>query len=63
MVFKSLLDAEQKQSQIAKEIQLDTTNISKKALNYAREINFDLSLINKKGIVKTQDIDDYLKEH
>lgn len=63
MIFKNKSDAEIKKSQITTDLKFDTTSVSKKAIEYAKEINFDLSLIKKNGIIKTQDIDDYIKEH
>ena len=33
---------------------------SKKAIAYAASIGFDLSLIKKDGLIKTEDIDNYL---
>lgn len=35
---------------------------SKKAIEYAGSIGFDITLIKKDGIIKTNDIDDYLKK-
>lgn len=38
-------------------------NASKKAIAYAEKIGFDLSLIKKEGIIKTEDIDNYLNKN
>lgn len=38
-----------------------TVNASKKALAYAAEIGFDITKIKKDGIVKVEDIDNFLK--
>lgn len=38
-------------------------NASKKALAYAEQIGFDITLIKKDGVIKTEDIDNYIKEH
>jgi hypothetical protein len=38
-------------------------NASKKALAYAEQIGFDITLVKKDGIIKTEDIDNYIKEH
>lgn len=35
---------------------------SKKAIEYAASIGFDITLIQKKGMIKTEDIDDYLNK-
>jgi hypothetical protein len=35
-------------------------NASRKALDYASSLNFDITLIKKEGIIKVQDIDDYI---
>lgn len=63
IIFKDIKLAEAKLSEIKYTEVLTVTNVSKKAIEYARSINFDLSLIVKVGIIKTQDIDDYLKNH
>jgi pyruvate/2-oxoglutarate dehydrogenase complex dihydrolipoamide acyltransferase (E2) component len=66
MIFKDKNQAEIKLHEIKlQEFKVSETvvktNVSKKAIEYAKQINFDLSLIKKDGIIKTQDIDDYLK--
>ena len=63
MIFKDIHQAETKNCERKKEAVLNISNVSKKALEYAKQINFDLSLIVKEGIIKTKDIDDYLKQH
>lgn len=42
---------------------LSFVNASKKALTYAEQLGFDITLIKKDGIIKTEDIDNYLKAH
>lgn len=42
---------------------LASVNASKKALAYAEQIGFDITLIKKDGIIKTEDIDNYINEH
>lgn len=43
--------------------QLSSVNASKKALAYAEQLGFDITRIKKDGIIKTEDIDNYLKAH
>jgi pyruvate/2-oxoglutarate dehydrogenase complex dihydrolipoamide acyltransferase (E2) component len=58
-----------KDEAIAKLAQLNSNpdqvfvNVSKKAIDYAKSINFDISLIKKDGIIKVQDIDDYIAKN
>lgn len=65
MIFKSLDDAkaclEDFKEKKTKKMVYDNINASKKAIAYAEKIGFDLSLIKKEGIIKTEDIDNYLK--
>ncbi len=42
---------------------LSSVNASKKALAYAEQLGFDITLIKKDGIIKTEDIDNYINEH
>jgi pyruvate/2-oxoglutarate dehydrogenase complex dihydrolipoamide acyltransferase (E2) component len=63
MIFKNKKQAENKVNEIKKNVVITVDNVSKKALEYAKQLNFDLTLIVKEGIIKTQDIDDYLKQH
>ena len=42
---------------------LASVNASKKALAYAEQLGFDITLIKKDGIIKTEDIDNYINEH
>ena len=63
MIFKDRHQAETKLGELKEKVASTKANITKKALEYAKQINFDLSLIVKEGIIKTQDIDDYLKQH
>ena len=46
-----------------KEKKLASVNASKKAIAYAEQIGFDITLIKKDGIIKTEDIDNYINEH
>lgn len=64
-IFKDLSEAEQYNNEIlAKKIQPSVViNASKKALAYAEQIGFDISLIVKNGIIKTEDIDNYIAFH
>lgn len=61
-IFINKDDAEKNEKLIQEKKQLSTKiiNASKKAIEYAKSINFDLSLINKDGIIKVEDIDNYL---
>lgn len=65
MIFKSLEDAKAKNEEIkeakAKAKKLASVNASKKAIAYAEEKGVDITLIKKDGIIKTQDIDEWLK--
>ncbi|MCQ2168657.1 MAG: hypothetical protein MJY69_08395 [Bacteroidales bacterium] len=40
-----------------------SVNASKKAIAYAGQIGFDITLIKKDGMIKTEDIDNYIKSH
>ena len=46
-----------------KEKKLASVNASKKAIAYAEEKGFDITLIKKDGIIKTQDIDEWIANH
>ena len=67
MIFKSLDDAKAKNEEIkeakAKAKKLASVNASKKAIAYAEEKGVDITLIKKDGIIKTQDIDEWLANH
>jgi len=67
MIFKSLDDAKAKNEEIkeakAKAKKLASVNASKKAIAYADQIGFDITLIKKDGIIKTEDIDNYINTH
>jgi pyruvate/2-oxoglutarate dehydrogenase complex dihydrolipoamide acyltransferase (E2) component len=63
MIFKDKKQAEKKYNETREKVVEAMNNVSKKALEYAKQLNFDLKLIVKDGIIKTQDIDDYLKLH
>lgn len=65
MIFKSLDEAKAKLAEVeeakAKAKKLASVNASKKAIAYAEEKGVDITLIQKDGIIKTQDIDEWLK--
>lgn len=65
MIFESLEDAESKLEEIKakkeKEKKTASVNASKKALAYAEQLGFDISKIKKNGLIKTEDIDNYIK--
>jgi pyruvate/2-oxoglutarate dehydrogenase complex dihydrolipoamide acyltransferase (E2) component len=67
MIFELKEDAEAclAEVNVAKEKakKLASVNASKKALAYAEQIGFDITLIKKDGIIKTEDIDNYINEH
>ena len=67
MIFKNLEDAESKREEIkAKKAMAEkapSVNASKKALAYAAQIGFDITRIKKEGIIKTEDIDNFIKEN
>lgn len=67
MIFKDLEDAKAKLAEVeeakAKAKKLASVKASKKAIAYAESLNFDITLIQKDGVIKTEDIDNYIKEH
>lgn len=67
MIFEDLEDAKAKLEEItAKKEKAQKTasiNASKKALAYAEQIGFDITKIKKNGMIKTEDIDNYIKEN
>ena len=67
MIFKSLDDAKEKLAEVeetkAKAKKLASVNASKKAIAYAEEKGVDITLIKKDGIIKTQDIDEWIANH
>lgn len=67
MIFESLEDAKAKLEEIkAKKEKAEKTasvNASKKALAYAEQIGFDITRIKKNGMIKTEDIDNFIKEN
>jgi len=67
MIFKNLEDAKAKLAEVeaekAKAKKLASVKASKKAIAYAEEKGVDITLIQKDGIIKTEDIDNYIKEH
>lgn len=60
MIFRNKEDAIAKLNEIKTSSQASSVNASKKALDYAASLNFDITLIKKDGIIKVQDIDDYI---
>lgn len=67
MIFELLEDAEACLAEFnetkAKAEKLASVNASKKALAYAEQLGFDITLIKKDGIIKTEDIDNYINSH
>ena len=67
MIFKSLDDAKAKLAEVEEAKQkakkLASVNASKKAIAYAEEQGVDITLIKKDGIIKTQDIDEWIANH
>ena len=67
MIFELKEDAEACLAEVnaAKEKtkKLASVNASKKALAYAEQIGFDITFIKKDGVIKTEDIDNYINEH
>lgn len=67
MIFELKEDAEACLAEVnaAKEKakKLASVNASKKALAYAEQLGFDITLIKKDGIIKTEDIDNYINAH
>ena len=64
MIFKDIEDAKAKLAEIEAEKEkakkLASVNASKKAIAYAEEKGVDITLIKKDGIIKTQDIDEWI---
>lgn len=67
MIFKNLDDAKAKLTEVEESKQkakkLASVNASKKAIAYAEEKGVDITLIQKDGIIKTQDIDEWIANH
>ena len=67
MIFKSLDDAKAKNDEVIamkeKAKKLASVNASKKAIAYAEQMGVDITLIKKDGIIKTQDIDEFIKNN
>jgi len=65
MIFKNLEDAQAKLAEVEsqKPSPIAVVNASKKAIAYAEEKGVDITLIKKDGIIKTQDIDDWIANH
>ena len=67
MIFKNLDDAKAKLAEVEevklKAKKLASVNASKKAIAYAEEKGVDITLIQKDGIIKTQDIDEWIANH
>lgn len=62
IIYESLEDARAKNEELLATLKSLNPNIkaSKKAIAYAKEVGFDLSLIHKDGLIKVEDIDNYL---
>jgi len=60
IIFRKKEEAVAKLSEIKAASQTSSVNASRKALDYASSLNFDITLIKKEGIIKVQDIDDYI---
>ena len=67
MIFKNLDDAKAKLAEVEEAKQkakkLASVNASKKAIAYAEVKGVDITLIKKDGIIKTQDIDEWIANH
>ena len=67
MIFKNLDDAKAKLAEVneakQKAKKLASVNASKKAIAYAEEKGVDITFIKKDGIIKTQDIDEWIANH
>ena len=67
MIFELLEDAEACLAEVnaAKEKtkKLASVNATKKAIAYAEERGVDITLIKKDGLIKTQDIDEWIANH
>ena len=67
MIFEFVEDAEaclaEFNSKKEKAKKLASVNASKKAIAYAELLGFDITLIKKDGIIKTEDIDNYINSH
>lgn len=67
MIFESKEEAEAKNAEVmeqkAKAKAAASVKASKKALAYAESLGFDITLIKKDGIIKTEDIDNYISAH
>ena len=67
MIFELKEDAEACLAEFnatkAKAQKLAPVNASKKAIAYAEEKGVDITLIKKDGIIKTQDIDEWIASH
>ena len=67
MIFKNLEDAKAKLAEVEAEKEkakkLASVNASKKAIAYAEEKGVDITLIKKDGIIKTQDIDEWIAKN
>lgn len=67
MIFENLEDAKLKLEEIKvkkeKAEKTASVNASKKALAYAEQIGFDITRIRKDGMIKTGDIDNFIKEN
>jgi len=62
MIFKNKEHAQKLADEIeSKKKNAVTVNASKKAIAYASEIGFDIAKIKKDGIIKVEDINNFLK--
>ena len=66
-IYKSFDDAKAMlaliEAEKEKEKSMASVNASKKAIAFAREKGVDITLIKKEGIIKTQDIEQWLAKH
>lgn len=66
-IFAEISDAEaclrEFKARKAEKVKEVPVKASKKALAYAESIGFDITLIQKDGLIKTEDIDNYLATH
>ena len=64
MIFKNLEDAKSKLTEVNKEKERapkqHSVKASQKAIAYARKLGIDITLIQKDGVIKTQDIDEWI---
>ena len=67
MIFESLEEAKIKNAEVAERKAntkaVSSIHASNKAITYAESIGFDITLIKKDGLIKTEDIDNYIAAH